>query len=147
MKTNFTGTIRSGLQGVYLNKYTDSSGKERDGIATMFAATEARSFFPCWDQPDVKCSFDLTVLVHRTENLQVLGLFRLTFKLIESKTIFINKLLSLQGQHCSKVTLRCVLRFTTAKATCLSQCLYVIAEIRPRYFRCLGHAVFLQSCF
>jgi len=73
LKTNFTGTIRSGLQGVYLNKYTDSSGKERDGIATMFAATEARSFFPCWDQPDVKCSFDLTVLVHRTENLQVLS--------------------------------------------------------------------------
>ena len=73
LKTNFTGTIRSGLQGVYLNKFTESCGKERDGIATMFAATEARSFFPCWDQPDVKCSFDLTVLVERTENLQVKG--------------------------------------------------------------------------
>ena len=36
------GAIRPGLQGVYLNKFTDLSGRERDGVSTMFAATEAR---------------------------------------------------------------------------------------------------------
>ena len=71
---NFTGKVRSGLQGVYVNKYIDGNGLEKEGIATMFAATEARSFFPCWDQPDVKCAFELSVLVPRAESeLQVLS--------------------------------------------------------------------------
>ena len=73
MRTNFSGKIRNGLQGVYLNKFVDENGHEQDGVATMFAATEARSFFPCWDQPDVKCSFELLVLVQNDEKLQVLS--------------------------------------------------------------------------
>lgn len=60
----FNGKIRSGLQGVYLNKFVDSEGDECDGVATMLAATEARSFFPCWDQPDAKCTFHLKILSH-----------------------------------------------------------------------------------
>ena len=34
--------------------YVDESGVECDGVATLFAATEARSFCPCFDQPDMK---------------------------------------------------------------------------------------------
>jgi len=60
----FNGKIRSGLQGVYLNKFVNSEGEECDGVCTMLAATEARSFFPCWDQPDAKCTFDLQILTH-----------------------------------------------------------------------------------
>ena len=71
LKISYIGKIRTGLQGVYLNKYIDANGREQDGIATMFAATEARSFFPCWDQPDIKCSFELTVLVNK--DLQALS--------------------------------------------------------------------------
>ena len=65
------GVIRTGLQGVYINKYVDEGGQERDGISTMFAATEARSFIPCWDQPNMKCSFSLSVVVE--SGLQVLS--------------------------------------------------------------------------
>ena len=73
LRTNFSGKIRNGLQGVYVNKFVDENGHEQDGVATMFAATEARSFFPCWDQPDVKCSFELSVLLQRDEKLKVLS--------------------------------------------------------------------------
>ena len=65
------GAIRTGLQGVYINKFVDEGNQEKDGVSTMFAATEARSFIPCWDQPNVKCSFSLTVAVG--EELQVLS--------------------------------------------------------------------------
>merc|ERR1719341_1807023 len=70
---DFSGQIRPGLQGVYINRFTDKDGGEKDGISTMFAATEARSFFPCWDQPDVKCSFQLRVCVQRGSELEVLS--------------------------------------------------------------------------
>jgi len=66
-----SGAIRNGLQGVYLNKFIDLEGKERDGVSTMFAATEARSFIPCWDQPNVKCTFGLRVAA--VKGLQVLS--------------------------------------------------------------------------
>jgi len=70
---DFSGQIRSGLQGVYINRFTDKDGGEKEGVSTMFAATEARSFFPCWDQPDVKCSFELRVLVQGGTELEVLS--------------------------------------------------------------------------
>ena len=73
LQMNFKGKIRVGLQGVYLNKFVDAGGVEQDGVATMFAATDARSFFPCWDQPDMKCSFELTVLVDKSRNYTVLS--------------------------------------------------------------------------
>ena len=73
LSMDFSGRIRSGLQGVYLNKYTGADGEEKEGLATMFAATEARSFFPCWDQPDVKCSFELRVLTQQDQQLTVLS--------------------------------------------------------------------------
>ena len=73
LELEFMGKIRSGLQGVYLNKFTGGDGQEREGVATMFAATEARSFFPCWDQPDLKCSYQLTVLTQQEEDFTVLS--------------------------------------------------------------------------
>ena len=73
LSMDFTGKIRSGLQGVYINKFIGADGKEKEGVATMFAATEARSFFPCWDQPDLKCSYQLTVITQQAEELTVLS--------------------------------------------------------------------------
>ena len=65
------GAIRAGLQGVYVNKFVDRQGREREGVATMFAATETRSFVPCWDEPRMKATFTLTVAAEK--DLQVLS--------------------------------------------------------------------------
>jgi len=73
LSIDFSGQIRPGLQGVYINRFTDKDGGEKDGVSTMFAATEARSFFPCWDQPDMKCTFQLRVFVQRGSELEVLS--------------------------------------------------------------------------
>ena len=83
MSLDFSGKIRSGLQGVYVNKFSGADGREREGVATMFAATEARSFFPCWDQPDIKCSFQLAVMTQQEEELTVLS----NMNLIDSQVV------------------------------------------------------------
>ena len=58
---------------MYTNRFTDGEGREQEGLSTMFAATEARSFFPCWDQPDLKCSYQLRVFLPSVCRMDVLS--------------------------------------------------------------------------
>ena len=60
---HFRGNILDGMQGLFSTTYIDKNGKRRLGAATMFAATEARSCFPCFDEPDFKAIFALEVTV------------------------------------------------------------------------------------
>ena len=48
--------IRDKSHEVYtrLISFKDKNGDMKMGAATMFAATEARSCFPCFDEPDFK---------------------------------------------------------------------------------------------
>ena len=59
----FHGKLTQNLEGFYCNPYKDPDGNLRTGCATMFAATEARSCFPCFDEPDFKAIFALEVTV------------------------------------------------------------------------------------
>ena len=59
----FHGKLTENLEGFYCNPYKDAHGNLRMGCATMFAATEARSCFPCFDEPDFKAIFALEVTV------------------------------------------------------------------------------------
>jgi len=56
----FTGTLNDMMRGFYRSKYTEN-GEERFGACTQFEATDARRCFPCWDEPAVKATFDITV--------------------------------------------------------------------------------------
>lgn len=51
------------LAGFYRTKYTTSSGEERFGAVTQFEATDARRAFPCFDEPRLKATFDVTLRV------------------------------------------------------------------------------------
>lgn len=58
----FEGTINEKMHGFYRTSYT-INGTKRYGAATQFEATDARRAFPCWDEPDRKARFSLTLIV------------------------------------------------------------------------------------
>ena len=59
----FTGLLNDQLHGFYLSKYTDPDGNEKTIATTQLQATDARRAFPCWDQPDLKATFGVTLIV------------------------------------------------------------------------------------
>jgi puromycin-sensitive aminopeptidase len=63
IKLSFQANLSETLEGFYSNPYVDRDGNKRLGAATMFAATEARSCFPCFDEPDFKAIFAIQVTV------------------------------------------------------------------------------------
>ena len=58
-------------QGFFSSPFTDKNGDVRLGAATMFAATEARTCFPCFDEPDLKSVFAIETTVD--DELQVIS--------------------------------------------------------------------------
>src|SRR6478752_4315784 len=60
----FTGKINQQGQGLFYVRYQDEgSGVRKVMLGTQFEATDARRFFPCWDDPAFRSRFQLTVLV------------------------------------------------------------------------------------
>jgi puromycin-sensitive aminopeptidase len=61
----FTGILNDKLHGFYRSTFTDSEGAEQVIATTQFEATDARRAFPCWDEPDLKAVFAVTLVVDR----------------------------------------------------------------------------------
>jgi puromycin-sensitive aminopeptidase len=59
----FTGDLNDKLAGFYRSTFKDPDGIERVIATTQFEATDARRAFPCWDEPDFKASFAVTLIV------------------------------------------------------------------------------------
>ncbi|KAK8732636.1 hypothetical protein OTU49_006856 [Cherax quadricarinatus] len=59
----FDGELNDKMKGIYRSKYTSASGEERYSAVTQFEATDARRCFPCWDEPALKATFDITLVV------------------------------------------------------------------------------------
>ena len=59
----FTGELNDKLRGFYRSTYTDIDGNERYMATTQLEATDARRAFPCWDEPALKATFELTLVV------------------------------------------------------------------------------------
>src|SRR5438477_8318335 len=60
----FTGKINEQGQGLFYVRYQEQgSGARKVMLGTQFEATDARRFFPCWDEPDFRSRFQLTVIV------------------------------------------------------------------------------------
>ena len=63
LSLSFTGTLNDQLRGFYRSTYTDEDGEERVIATTQFESTNARRAFPCWDEPDLKAVFEVTLVV------------------------------------------------------------------------------------
>ncbi len=59
----FAAPVSSGLLGYYRSTYVDETGTERVLAATQFEAPHARRAFPCFDEPEFKASFGVTLVV------------------------------------------------------------------------------------
>ncbi len=61
---SFTGKINQQGQGLFYVPYHEhGSGTKKIMLATQFEATDARRFFPCWDEPAFRARFQLTTVV------------------------------------------------------------------------------------
>src|SRR3954454_4063504 len=63
LRLSFTGRLSDLMEGMYRSRFTDDAGREHMIITTHFEATDARRNFPCWDEPDLKASFQMTLVV------------------------------------------------------------------------------------
>ncbi|MSQ41026.1 MAG: M1 family peptidase [Dehalococcoidia bacterium] len=59
----FNGTLNDQLHGFYRSRYTGADGREQYGASTQFEATDARRAFPCWDEPAIKATYEVTLVV------------------------------------------------------------------------------------
>jgi puromycin-sensitive aminopeptidase len=59
----FTGILNDRLRGFYRSTYRDSDGNERVIATTQMQSTDCRRSFPCWDEPDFKAVFGITLVV------------------------------------------------------------------------------------
>jgi len=59
---DFIGQLNDKLVGFYRSKYK-YKGKEKHLATTQFEAADARRAFPCWDEPEAKATFDVSLLV------------------------------------------------------------------------------------
>uniref|UniRef100_A0A8C2WLD5 Aminopeptidase n=1 Tax=Cyclopterus lumpus TaxID=8103 RepID=A0A8C2WLD5_CYCLU len=63
LKVDFVGELNDKMKGFYRSKYTAATGESRYAAVTQFEATDARRAFPCWDEPAIKATFDIALIV------------------------------------------------------------------------------------
>ena len=62
-RSTFTGTLNDKLRGWYRSTFKDDDGVERVIATSQMQATDCRRAFPCWDEPDFKAVFGVTLVV------------------------------------------------------------------------------------
>ena len=63
LRAEFSGELNDHLHGFYRSTYIDEEGREKVLATTQFESTHARRAFPCWDEPDLKATFGVTLVV------------------------------------------------------------------------------------
>ena len=63
LAVSFAGVLNDMLRGFYRSTYRDDEGVERVIATTQMQATDCRRAFPCWDEPDFKAVFAITLVV------------------------------------------------------------------------------------
>src|SRR5215472_11787657 len=61
----FSGTLNDKLRGFYRSTYTGPDGETQTIATTQFESVDARRSFPCFDEPDRKAVFEVTLIIDR----------------------------------------------------------------------------------
>jgi len=62
LKLEFTSNITNDLKGFYKSQFLDLNNNEKWLATTQFEPTSARNAFPCWDEPEYKAVFSMTLI-------------------------------------------------------------------------------------
>ena len=60
---SFAGELNDQLRGFYRSTFVDEDGEAHTVATTQFESTNARRAFPCFDEPDFKAVFGVTMIV------------------------------------------------------------------------------------
>jgi puromycin-sensitive aminopeptidase len=71
LNLSFTGILNDKLKGFYRSFWTDKDGKKHAIATTQFESTDARRAFPCFDEPEFKAFWQVTLNVD--ENLTAIS--------------------------------------------------------------------------
>ena len=63
LELSFQGTLNDKLRGFYRSTFVDDTGVSRTVATTQMQATDCRRAFPCWDEPDFKAVFAVTLVI------------------------------------------------------------------------------------
>ena len=63
LECDFAGVLNDKLRGFYRSTFRDDNGDEHVIATTQFESTDARRAFPCWDEPDRKAVFSVSLEV------------------------------------------------------------------------------------
>jgi puromycin-sensitive aminopeptidase len=63
LNIGYSGKINTQANGLFALDYKNPEGAQKRAIFTQFEPSDARRFFPSWDEPDYKATFDLTARV------------------------------------------------------------------------------------
>jgi puromycin-sensitive aminopeptidase len=63
LRISFRGILNDKLHGFYRSEYKDADGKTHRVATTQFESTDARRALPCWDEPELKARFKITLVV------------------------------------------------------------------------------------
>jgi len=61
IRLEFEGILNDRLLGFYRSKY-QQNGKTKYLATTQFEAADARRAFPCWDKPEAKATYDISII-------------------------------------------------------------------------------------
>lgn len=62
LKLEFDGSLDGSIVGLYRSVYTTKAGEKRSIATSKFQPTDARSAFPCFDEPSFKSTFRTTLV-------------------------------------------------------------------------------------
>ena len=63
LSIQFTGFLNDKMTGFYRSTYKDANGNTKNLATTQFGPTSARRAFPCFDEPKLKATFSVTLVV------------------------------------------------------------------------------------
>ncbi|XP_071050027.1 aminopeptidase N-like [Onthophagus taurus] len=59
--TKYIGTLQNDIDGLFFGKYTENN-QEKTFIASQFEPSAARKAFPCFDEPEYKATFNISII-------------------------------------------------------------------------------------